>query len=193
MITHKMVKVNKDDEDFALVAYAVYGILSFMFSTMIALLISTIGYFPYIVLLIIALSLLDSMSGVYHAKTHRACLIYTQCMYLFGGLNIMFMHEYYLLFLIFSLLAAFFNLNPHYMENAPQHKPEKQKIFKRKYIVRLAVFCITNIILSLVIYFKPIDINFIILQKLSILISVTILINKFSITKLSKIILDKLK
>lgn len=193
IITQKIIKVNKDDDDFDLVNYAVYGILSFIFSAIILILVSLIGYFPYIILLIVITISLDSMSGVYHAKTHKGCLFYTQCMYLFCGLNIMFMHRFYLLYLMFSLLIAFFNLDCHYMENAPQHSYKKQKLFKRKYIARLIIICIINIILSWLIYFRVSNIDLVVLQKLSILLSVSIIVNKFSITQYSKKILDKLR
>lgn len=186
---------SSDDEDKDYYQYAIHGILSFLFSTSFAIVLSVIfNYSYYLILIIPSVLFLRSKSGGSHANTPQICFLWTNLMYFIIGIislysSYLFDSSCIVLFIV-SLCYGLTGLKqvPRYTLTATRHSDKKQKTFKKQYIIRLMLFYILIFIGLLVTNISKYNFSII-----SNILSMSIIVNRFSLSNSSFWILSKLK
>lgn len=177
---------NKENYDYY--AYSIEGIVCFLIYCLISIIFSLIfGYHHYVILSIFFFLFLRSQAGGSHAKTRQWCCFFTNLVYILIGIST-YLNKYFLILFLISFIG-FSNLKdiPKYTKTATQHTEEKQRYFQINYISRLLVVFILNI-LSIILflnnynfYFKEFYIDF---SKISCVISVSVILNRFMLSNL---------
>lgn len=192
-VTDKISKPDDEDKDYY--QYAIHGILSFIVSSSFAVLLSIVfGYSFYIILIVPSVLFVRSKSGGSHANTARICFLWTNLMYLIIGLVSFYSwHLFHYSFIILFMLAICYGLTglddvPRYTKSATRHCDEKQMLFKRQYICRLIFFYVLITICSAITIYKVYNLSII-----SNILSMSIVVNRFSLSDTSFRILERLK
>lgn len=192
-IAQKISDTDENNDNFDYYEYSIHGYISFFLYCSIAIILSLLfGYFTYVFLIIFVLLNIRSQSGGSHALSNKYCLLATSFWYLVIGLSVQYLSNLYFLFFLLSLIA-FTGLKevPKYTNTAKHHSTENQKKFKKKYIIRISLVAIVNLVF---IIFAHCDINVPIFEfsKLSMVLSMCYIVNRFSLSNLSFVIFEKL-
>lgn len=187
-IADKLAKTDSDYENFDYYEYALIGIFSFILYTIIATILSLLlGYFPHVYLGICFLVNIRKYCGGFHMDTSLGCCIVTSFSYILVCYPSILLNQYYIIGFIFSLISLHgLNQIPRYTSKATKHQDYKQKQIKKKYILMLSLYLICNLILVIITYYTKYDFS-----RISIMISCSLLINKFSLSNFAFKLFDK--
>ena len=184
-----------DDEDKDYYQYAIHGILSFVFSTSFAIILSIIfNYTLCLIVIIPSVLFLRSKSGGSHANTPQVCFLWTNLMYwIIGTISLYSSYLFDFSCLILLTLSICYGLTglkqvPRYTLTATKHSDRKQLLFKRQFIFRLILFYAISIVCLLITHYSNCD-----LSVISNILSMGIIVNRFSLSNASFWILSKLK
>lgn len=181
-IAKKISNTDTDNENYDYYQYSIHGLLSFGLYFIIAVILSFIfGYFPYILLIIPILLNVRSQCGGSHALSSFWCMVATSFWYFVIGMSTIHLNAFYILLFILSFVAwTGLSEIPKYTKTATRHREERQKEFKKKYITRLSLVFIANGIFILLTLMNVVD-----LSKFSTLLSMAVLVNRFSLSNWS--------
>lgn len=181
--------VSKEDKDYYFCQYSIKGFLHatlyWIISLILGLMFGYIIYVPFGILLLIEIR---KFCGGIHGKTDMQCLILSVFFFNIVSSSSILLCYYYVLFFVLSLCSLTgLNSIPKYTSTATRHKIERQRTIKRNYILMLLGYIFVNLIMVILTYFGVID-----LSKFSIMISIALIINRFSLSDFAFWLIDKI-
>ena len=205
--SRKLCETDENNEEFDYYQYALEGYCCFLLYFIISLIISLFfGYCWYLPFIVFCLLFVREKCGGYHQEKNIYCLINSCLFYFLVGIVSFYLKNLYLIFFFFSF-CLFLGLQkiPRYssmaIKNGLVHPLELQKDFRKTYIIRIIVMTIVNFIFILLDVFLDDFLpnlsndNFLFLvdfKNLSMIISCSFLVNKFSLSDFAYKIADKL-
>ena len=160
-----------------------HAIFYFIVSTLIAI---PWGYWPFIIPIMILTVNLRSLCGGAHAyENPYICMSSTILSHILIGLSIVYLHSFYIIFFISSLLI-FTGLSeiPKYTRKALEeeliHTEERQKEMRISYIKCISGITIANFIMVALSVFEIYDFSDIIVMMCSCLLFVRFMLTKFA-------------